>query len=83
MADNMKVHGEIIKCMAEVFSFGLMVVNMKDNILMIKKKDMANLVGQMVVAIKVNGKTGNKMVKELIEINKVYRKMEHGLMVKR
>jgi hypothetical protein len=44
---------------------------------------MANLVGQMVVAIKVNGKTGNKMVKELIEINKVYRKMEHGLMVKR
>ena len=32
MEDNLKVLGEIIKCMEEGFLFGQMVVNMKGNI---------------------------------------------------
>ena len=50
---------------------------------MIKNKDMANLVGQMVEFIKVSGKMVNKMAEEHIKIRKEYKKMGHGLMVKR
>jgi hypothetical protein len=31
MGESMRVLGEIIKCMEEVFLYGLMVVNIKDN----------------------------------------------------
>jgi hypothetical protein len=50
---------------------------------MIKNKDMVSLVGPMVVVIKGNGKMENKMAVALIEIKKDYRKMAHGLMVKK
>jgi len=32
MVDNIKVFGRIIRCMVRVYLYGLMVVNIKDNI---------------------------------------------------
>jgi len=52
---NMKVNGEQIKCMEKEILHGLMVENMLENMLMIKRKAMANLYGQMDDAIGVNG----------------------------
>ncbi len=45
---------------------------------MIKNKVLDNLVGPMEDAIKVNGKTVNRMEREPIEIKMEYRKMVFG-----
>lgn len=50
---------------------------------MIRNKDLDNLAGQMEDATKDNGKMVNKMEKEHIKINKEFKKMEFGSMVKR
>ena len=44
---------------------------------------MANLVGKMVEVIKASGKMVSKMAEEHIKIRKEYKKMGHGLTVKR
>lgn len=60
--------------------FGLMVVNMKGNMSMIKNKVMDNFRGLMEDAIKVSGKMVNKMVKESIKINKIFKDKVYGIM---
>lgn len=78
MEDNIKAHGEIIKCMVEAFLYGLMVENTKVNTSMIKNKDMDSFAGLMVDLIKDSGKMENKTVREHIETSKGYRKMALG-----
>ena len=50
--------------MEKVYLFGLMEENMKENIKMIKKKDLEYLNGQMVESLEDYGKMVNKMEKE-------------------
>lgn len=83
MEDNIKVHGETIKCMVKVSSIGLMEGVTKDNMSTTKNKAMDNLTGLMDAHIKDIGKMVNKMEKEHIETKKVWRKMVHGSMVRK
>lgn len=74
MVDNMKVHGEITRCMAEEFLCGQMVVSIKGRMLTTKNKGMVNLVGLMADLTKDNGKMGSRMVEEHTETNKEYKR---------
>jgi len=47
MAEDMRVNGKKIICMVMVFILGLMVANMKDTMLMIKRTDKGRINGQM------------------------------------
>lgn len=60
------VTGTTIKCMVQVLSLGLMVVDMKASISWIKKKVMEFSIGLMVVGTMDTGKMVNKRVWEFI-----------------
>ena len=47
MEEYIKVNGSTTKCKVEEFSTGQMVVNMKEIMWMIRKKDMVSFTGQM------------------------------------
>ena len=83
MDDNMKDIGKITKCMEEVSSSGLMVDAMMENMLLIRRKDVDNSVGQMEDVTREVGKMVNKMEKECTQIKKESREKVFGLMVKR
>jgi len=55
MTENLLVTGSIIKCTVTVYSLGLMVVSMKVDILMTKKRDMGFLHGQIIENMMVSG----------------------------
>jgi len=79
----MKANGRIIKCMEEGFTSGLMGVNMRGSICLIRRMDMECTLGLMVGSIKDIGPTGNSKVLEdifcLMEvINGDYGKMQKG-----
>jgi hypothetical protein len=55
MEGSMKANGNKIICMVKVYTLGKMEENMREPISMIKSKALANIYGQMVVSMKVNG----------------------------
>ena len=74
----MKVNGRIIRCMELDTSNGQMAVNIMDLMLMIRKKVVANLFGQMEEATRGIGKMANRMVVEFIKIKKGHKSKELG-----
>jgi len=64
------------------FLLGLMDVDMKVNILMIRKKEMVTFIGQMVESTKEDGKMVNSMVLVLILLLVVKLNKVNGMMVK-
>ena len=60
---SMKGTGNIIKCMATVKYNGLMGENIRVSIVMIRKKDKAHSIGQMVENILGDGRMENNMAK--------------------
>lgn len=64
MEECIKENGWIIQCMVKVFIHGMMVEDIKAIIIMIRKKDMANISGQMGNYMMVIGKMENKMERE-------------------
>lgn len=83
MVENTKDHGKTTKCMAEESLSGLMVVNIRASMSMIKKKDMENSVGLMEDVIADSGKMENKMEKVLTEIKRELKRMVFGSMGKK
>lgn len=66
MAGNMKETGKTIKWKDKGYLHGLIIEDMKDHMLMIKKKVMVFFIGRMVESTRENGKMVNNMVKEFI-----------------
>jgi hypothetical protein len=78
MVDSMKGIGKKTKCMGMVSSHGMTDEDMKELILMIKKKDRVHLNGQMAESILENGTTENSMEKEFISQRIQKRRKENG-----
>ena len=62
MDANIMVNGQIMTCRVVEYTFMLMVLGMMDNILMIKKKVMVSITGQMVENMKAGGTKESSMV---------------------
>jgi hypothetical protein len=62
MVANIMVNGLIMTCRDVEYTFMLMVSDMMDNILMIKKKVMVSITGQMEENMKAGGTKENSMV---------------------
>jgi len=65
MEEFIKVIGGKIKCTGMGCLLGVMVKNMMDHTLMIKKRDMVFFIGQMAKNIKEIGRTANNMEKDV------------------
>lgn len=65
MEEFIKVIGGKIKCTGMGCLLGVMVKNMMDHTLMIKKRDMVFFIGQMANNIKEIGRTANNMEKDV------------------
>lgn len=78
MEENITGNGKIIECKGEESSNGQMADNMKDNTLMIKKKDLVFLYGQMERSIEVIGNKENSMDMEWWNLMMDQRRMEFG-----
>lgn len=83
MVESTKDPGRTTKCMVEESLSGLMVVNIRASMSMIKKKDMENSVGLMEDVIADSGKMENKMEKVLTEIKRELKRMVFGSMGKK
>lgn len=66
MAVSMRVNGKTTRWKVTVYSHGLMVEDMKENILTIRKKGKAHFSGPMVGSTKETGKMENNMELEFI-----------------
>jgi hypothetical protein len=75
----LKGTGKITKWKVEEFSHGLIIEDMKENILMIRKKEMEYFIGPMAESTKENGKMENSMDKENTHQLLVKRKEGSGL----
>jgi len=64
MAENILVIGNEMQCMEEEFTNGMMAESTMDNMWWIKKKDLENIIGQMVNYIKDSGKMGSSQEME-------------------
>jgi len=78
MAANMKVIGNLIRCMVMGHLHGQMVENTWVSTSMIERMAMASSFGQMVDLTKVIGKMGNNMEKVCMSHHKALRNMENG-----
>jgi hypothetical protein len=81
MQEYMMGNGKKINYTAKDCIFGLMAEAMKGIILMIKRKGLVSINGQMVEDMKALGKTGNKMVKLFLLIRKENKEQVYGKMV--
>ena len=61
MVEHITVHGKTIICMAMEFIHGVMVENMKENIIWIKSMVLAFIFGLMEGGMKVIGRMENSM----------------------
>jgi len=66
---NIKVGGNITRCMGKVKYNGQMVEDMKASIKMIKNTGLVHFIGLMVEVMQVNGEMVNSMVKEHVICN--------------
>ena len=78
MEDSTRVHGGTTRCMVEGYSYGRMVVDMKESTRTIRNRVMVSLYGQMVVHTRAHGKMESRMVREHTGIRKGWRSRVHG-----
>lgn len=83
MASSMKDFGSIIESMVKAILCGKMGEDLKENISMVKNRDLGSFIGLMEEFIEVNGKVASKMVEEFLYPSKEHKKQEFGVMVKR
>lgn len=82
MGKNIKGFGKITKWVAKVTLYGQTEEDMKESMLMEKKKDLENLCGQTVDATKGNGRTASRMAEVSLFLERDLSVLGFGVMVK-